>query len=155
MTSFPVPVSIDLTAALISYLEPLMAGVVGTTVPNPRPDRFVVLSVAPRDRESLVLDESLVTCEVYGVRDIETEERARILQALILNWEGTQEGATIIYRAHASGPKWLPDPDTDLPRYVVTATITYRASLYLSTAAPSTPVSIEPVDTDYAALITN
>ena len=133
MTAFPIPASIDLAGAIIDYLSPLV-GIVDTTVPNPRPSRFTVVSVSTMSREDVVLDESLVTLECYGPSELASSELGRIAQAAMLNWESNPGGGAVIYRVRMGGLRWLPDPDGDLPRHILTGNVWHRANLSLSTS---------------------
>ena len=119
-----------LTAGLATLPGHLAAPVVGE-VPNPRPERFVVVSMAGgpgRTAANPVVDRAAVTVEAWAdhrewANDLATDARAVLLDSVGSFVDGVQ-----MYRVEDSGtPVPLPDPlDSGQHRVTFTVVATVR-----------------------------
>ena len=108
---------------LLDTLPALGLGVpVGTTVPDPRPARFVRLLDSGSERITLVHRDSRVTAEVWNAGG----EAAAVLDAERVHdaldaWELVPD-----FDGWPSSPYAQPDPDTGIARVVMTCIVRHR-----------------------------
>lgn len=113
-------------AQLATYLDPSIA--VGNLVPNPRPDRFVVVRRSGGTRVTLVTEAAQVTVDCYGNGQPDAEDVAQAARAVIFAMGGARStNGTDIYRVDdVGGPADAPDPLSDQPRVLFSAALHVR-----------------------------
>lgn len=121
----------DLVGSVIIWMRPLVTPVpVVARVPRERPESFLVVHRLGGPRVPPVIDNPTVGLEAWG----KTQDQAWALiqqgRALIWSLQGGTVNGIAVYRVEEfAGPAWLPDPDTDTPRYTVTLSIRHREHL--------------------------
>jgi hypothetical protein len=93
---------------------------VGSMVPTTRPTTFVRVMRVGGVRRNLVTDEATITVEAWAA----TEQAAHDLSQLCRAHLYAMPGGGSVYRVtEIGGPAFLPDPDSDLPRFSFTAAV--------------------------------
>jgi metal-dependent amidase/aminoacylase/carboxypeptidase family protein len=101
--------------------------VVGTRVPNPRPDTLVVVRRIGGARRNLVVDSATLSIEAWAATEEDAHDLAQYTRAVLHAARNTNQGGIAIYDIQEfAGPALLPDPDTESPRYVQTVEIGTR-----------------------------
>ena len=95
---------------------------VSTTVPKPRPARFVRLMSSGSERLTLVHRETRITAEVWNAAGV--AEAARDAEAVYMALDGWD--LVPPFDGWPSGPYPQPDPTTGTPRYVMTCAVRHR-----------------------------
>jgi hypothetical protein len=109
-------VVIDLLAA--AFDERDETAPVEPRVPNPRPDRFVVVRRTGGTSRAVVIDDPQITVEAWGTDDADAHDLAQLCRGLLHAAEGTVVDTVAVYRvAEVSGPGNLPDPESNHARY--------------------------------------
>lgn len=117
------PVNVE--AALVAYLRPVLSVQVGTRVPASRPDRFVVLSRAGGQTSNLVQSEPRVLVECWGATDAEAWALVRDTWAAVADTDGRALTQGVwVARVELTEPVNYPDDATASPRYQFIATLT-------------------------------
>ena len=117
----------DAEKVVIDYLTAVLDAPVHHAIPNPRPDRFVVVRRAGGPMLNLVADNGMLTIEGYGngrtdARDIHDEARSYV-RAM----RGTTVGGVPIYRVNeVGGAVFLPDPASTQARFTSTVHVAMR-----------------------------
>lgn len=83
--------------------------------------QVVILRVAGTD------DDCLIQFDVWGGTKAEAADVAASLASDLTALAGYTDGGVRLHDAAWSGTRWLPDPTTDRPRYIVEATVTATA----------------------------
>lgn len=116
-------------ALLHSHLEPLLGVPVVSRVPKVRPDRFVRVVRTGGTKRSLIMDAPMVVFEAWGVDEIDAEQLLALTRAHVHAMPGHYAAGEWVYRVREiAGPQAYPDPITESPRYVFTATIGVRGN---------------------------
>lgn len=124
----------DATAVLVSFLRTELAArsdsaTVGSRVPNPRPDRFVLVRRVGGPALNRVADNATVTIECWDLAAEDAHDLAQLCRALVHSLPGSERSGTPIYRVtELAGPGELPDPLSDHPRYTVTMQVAMRGT---------------------------
>jgi hypothetical protein len=115
-------IPVDIEAAVIAYLTPLMADAyVSTDVPVPAPAKVVQVILTGGSRTNLVNDAFQITISVEDDDKTIASQYSRTAFALMLAAGGTQAGSVFVRQTQNVGiPQYLPDPDTQRPRYLCT-----------------------------------
>lgn len=127
MIGFP-----DVEDLLVRYLSeqlPLYndTATAHTQIPNPRPDRFVVVPRVGGPLRNLVVDEPTIGVECWAVTPVLAFSLARLVRALLGALPGqTVAGVPFYTYAEFTGPTNLPDPESGQARYILTAALTVR-----------------------------
>lgn len=115
----PIVLFPDARTALIDRVEADAAsfGLSGLTVssmiPNPRPERFVVIDRTGGPRRDLIVDEAQLTIDCWAADDVKAHDLAEIVRGIIGAAAGTATGGVQFYRIdELAGPQHLPDPDS-------------------------------------------
>jgi hypothetical protein len=123
----------DLAGSLIVWLrtQPAMAGVtIVGRVPRTYPDKLVVIKRGGGIWDWPVVDTPTIEVEVWALTETAAYELAGDVRALIHSLQGGAINNVAVYRVDEfSGPAWLPDPNTDKPRFVTTYSIRHREHL--------------------------
>lgn len=125
----------DATAVVIAWLDQNVAQPVSHTAPKPRPSAFVTVA-RTGGVASGVLDNALITVEVWAASAAAAGSLAQTVRALVLAMSGRVVGTAAIGAvSEASGPQDLPDPDSKQARSTFTAQVPVRGSHFTPTSA--------------------
>lgn len=122
----------DVEDLLVTYLtgEYALRGEtasVHTAVPNPRPDRFVLVPRLGGQRLGLVVDAPTIGLETWALTDGQAASLMGLTRALIGALPGQALAGHQIYGVEEfAGPGNLPDPLSTHGRYVYTVSIRIR-----------------------------
>jgi hypothetical protein len=121
----------DLAGSLIVWLRPQLTGVtIVGRVPRIYPDRLVVIKRGGGVFDWPVTDTPMVEVEVWDLTETAAYQLAASVRARIHSLQGGALNGVAIYRVDEfGGPAWLPDPNTDKPRWVFTLSIRHRENL--------------------------
>jgi hypothetical protein len=127
----PTLVAPDTVGLVIGWLSGLMTEPVSSSVPNPRPDAFLVVKNLGGPGRSVISDRPTISVEAWS----DTARNALLLaqQARGHLWDMASRviGSQTVYSVTDIGsPGDLPDPDSAQPR----ATFTVEVRLRLATA---------------------
>lgn len=120
MTSWP-----DVEARLVGYLAEALPVSVSTRVPNPRPSRFVRVWRTGGPVTLRVMDRPVVTVEAWGADEVGAHDLAEQARSLLL--DGARRRTAGLHTVAVQSMYSDPDPDTGIPRYTITATVSVRA----------------------------
>lgn len=102
---------------------------VGTLVPNPRPDRLVVVQRTGGARLNLVADEPTVTVDAWAPTADEAQGIAQRCRAHLHALRGSTVAGVAVYRVQElAGPQNLPDPLSSSPRYTFAVSLALRGT---------------------------
>jgi hypothetical protein len=102
---------------------------VRSKVPNPRPTRFVRVLRTGGPRVNIVTDSAQITVEAWAASDHDAHDLAQAARAVLNSLEGTvTSGATVYGINEFSGPAYLPDPESEQPRYTWSASVNVRGA---------------------------
>lgn len=100
---------------------------VGSVIPDPRPDEFVVIRRVGGLREFPVVDNPTLTVEAYSQTEQDAHDLLQLARAALFAAEGeTHAGHQVYLVTDVGGPAALPDPETDQPRYTSTVALKTR-----------------------------
>lgn len=123
----------DVEAALADHLATQLSAhgdtapvVIG--VPNPRPARFVRLVRVGGSQSNLVTDRPRIVAECWADVGVDAAALATKVRALINATAPGYMEAMWVDRVIDVGMAFLPDPDTGIPRYLVTAELHVRGA---------------------------
>lgn len=110
---------------VIGFLNPLVTARVTTQVPNPRPDSFVQVRRTGGAALNRVVERAQITVTAWAKDESAAESLALTCRSALLFdhvdmplVRGVTESGGLYYN---------PDPDTGLPRYTFTVSLTVRA----------------------------
>ena len=116
----------DATYVVVSHLADTLAVPVYSKVPTVRPATFVVVRRVGGVRRNEVTDEPMVTVECWASKDADAADLAALARAYVDGMAGETIEGTAVYRVtDIAGPAYLPDPESDMPRY----TFTFQAAM--------------------------
>lgn len=105
-----------------TYLAGSIALPVSTTVPKPRPARFLRLQSGGSQPRTLVHRDTLLTVECWNAAgEAAAAADAELVYAALDAW-----ALVPAFDGWRSGPYPQPDPDTGTPRYVMTCVVRHR-----------------------------
>lgn len=115
---------------LAVYLRDVLGEQVENTVPNPRPDRFIVVRRVGGPRETMVSDAASVAVEGWDKDgNAEAHDLAALARAWILALPGEVIDGTPVYKVEEiAGPANLPDPLSDHHRWTFTVAVHLRGT---------------------------
>lgn len=119
-------ISADAEAAAITYLSTELAarGVtadVSVQVPDVMPEKMVQVTLTGGTRENMITDRPQLTVECSAGSTIEASDLARLCHGLMLSAAGTSVGGLWVRKVEeVGGIQFLPDPDTNQPKYLFT-----------------------------------
>jgi hypothetical protein len=124
----------DSAAVATTFLTAQLAGIhVGTVIPKIRPASFVLVRRLGGVQRNRVVDEALLGVECWAATDAAAHDLAQQCRALLHSLEGSYVGSVWVYRiTEAGGPSDLPDPLSDVPRYVFSLAIAVRGAAVAS-----------------------
>jgi len=124
----------DVEALFQSYLTAELGNrgdtaTVHTAVPNPRPNRFVLVPRLGGQRRNTVVDDATIGVECWAATNGQAQALAQLVRALIHAAQGTTLAGVQIYRVQEfAGPARLPDPESHQARYVLTVSVSVRGT---------------------------
>jgi len=116
----------DVEGAAIAYLtaELTSRGItadVSVQVPDVMPAKMVRVSLTGGTRANVVTDRPQLTVECWAGSTVEASELARLCHGLMLAAGGTSAGGIWVRKVEeVGGVQFLPDPDTNSPKYLFT-----------------------------------
>lgn len=111
----------DATLVVVSHLDENLTPPVYSKVPTTRPASFVVVRRVGGVRRNEVTDEPMLTVECWASTDEAAADLAALAFAHIDDMPGQTIEGTPVYRiTDVSGPQYLPDPESQQPRYSFT-----------------------------------
>jgi hypothetical protein len=117
----------DAERLVIDYLTPLVGVPVSLTVPNPRPAAFVTVQRVGGARLNLVADDPTLAIEAWAASPTAAKAVLGVARAHLLAMGRQAVDGVPVYRvAELGGPAYLPDPDSDQPRYTLTVQVALR-----------------------------
>jgi len=117
------------TRAVIEAISPVDGVTVFSRPQNPRPSEQVVIRRVGGTARDLVTDAPLFTVEAWA-QDDERAERLCNLARFALHSlpRSSSLGVPFYTVVEIAGPAFLPDPETDLPRYSCTVQVALRGA---------------------------
>lgn len=114
----PVVAFPDAVLVVIDYLREKMPDLmVGSRVPEDRPSQFVRVRRTGGLRRTLVNDRPRIDFQCWARTEEEAETLMSRVRAYTLAMAGTR-GTTTVYRVReVGGPQWMPDNESNQPRY--------------------------------------
>lgn len=116
----------DVEGAAITYLTAGLTaqGItadVSVQVPDVMPAKMVRVSLTGGSRANMVTDRPQLTVECWAGSTVDASELARVCQGLMHAAGGTSVGDIWVRKVEeVGGVQFLPDPDTNSPRYLFT-----------------------------------
>lgn len=103
---------------------------VASRVPNPRPDKFVLVRRLGGPRLNVAVDNPMLGIECWDLEDDGAISLAQLVRGIVLAMPGAiGTPAVAVYDVgEVSGPQLLPDPTSDHPRAVFTVSVALRGS---------------------------
>ena len=117
----------DATFVVVSHLTDALTVPVYSQVPSSRPASFVVVRRVGGVRRNEVTDEPMLTIECWAMKPEQAADLAATARAHVDAMAGETIEGTAVYRVtDIAGPAFLPDPDSDMPRYSFTVSAAMR-----------------------------
>ena len=93
-----------------------------TTVPDPRPGRFLRLMLSGSERRTIVHRDTRITIECWNsAGEAAAAHDAELVYMAMDAWDLVPD-----FDGFPSGPYTQPDPETGTPRYVMTCLVRHR-----------------------------
>lgn len=124
----------DIEDILVGYLQAELTNrgdtaAVHVSVPNPRPDRFVLVPRVGGPRRNLVVDSPTIAVEAWAATPKQAHDLCQLVRGLLHAAAGSVIGGTPIYRVDEfAGPANLPDPASQQARYILTVSVSCRGA---------------------------
>lgn len=99
---------------------------VATKFPTSPKRLFVRVSRTGGGMRDIAYDQPTLLFECYGDTEPNTERFAALVRGLVLAWAGLSDAVTRV--RDGGGLAFLPDPDTNKPRYQFAAQVAVKAS---------------------------
>lgn len=115
----------DIEGVIITHLQSVLESThVSTKVPVPRPTRMVKVTRVGGNKIRLNAESAMVTFQCWEADSVKASELARLARAYIHALDGETVNGVWIYRViDVGGPAFVPDPETDTPRYQFTVSL--------------------------------
>lgn len=135
----PTPVVIfpDPVARAIAYLSPYFSldTWISQDVPADRADEMIIITdTGGAGVYDHVFDETRLTVDVWATDSVRASEMARTVYALLRAWPGQERD--VYMRRGWSRPRYFPDDETRIPRYVLTVQLAFRGATVEVNLAP-------------------
>jgi hypothetical protein len=102
---------------------------VRSRVPSTRPAQFVLVFRTGGPRVGVVTDAAQLTIEAWAANDADAHDLAQACRAILGSLEGAVVGGvTVIKVIPFGGPGYLPDPQSDQPRYSWSESVVVRGA---------------------------
>lgn len=109
------------------YIESATGITAVTVVPSSRPPRFVRTVRTGGFRRDIVTDVARLTFECWNAKKVDAERDCQAVRAALDNLRGkTLDGVKVHEVSEIAAPADSPDPDSAVPRYVMTHEIALR-----------------------------
>lgn len=90
-------------------------------------DTFLLVRRVGGTHHDRVVDDASLTIEAWAPTDTEAHDLCQMARAYLHDLVGTVVDGVRIYQvSEFAGPAWLPDPDSEHPRYTMTAQVQTR-----------------------------
>lgn len=125
----------DIEAVIHAYLPPLLSELdatvpVVTRLPASLPARFIQVVLDGGTRRNRITDSQTVTVRGWGRDKVDSRTLAGLAYAgLMAMPEHASSSAAIRRAVSIGGPAWLPDPETNRPRYQATVSLDLRPEI--------------------------
>lgn len=117
----------DAAQHVANYLRPFLAVPTVAKVPNPRPTTFVTVQRVGGNDRNLVVDSATLDVQCWAGADYIAHDLAQTSWAYLRAAEGGYVDGVFCYRCDTiGGPAYLPDPDSQQPRYVLAVSLSFR-----------------------------
>lgn len=114
-------------AMAVAFLDPAFVVPVRTTVPDPRPAKFVTVRRQGGVAVNPVTDGALLTVEAWAEDEYDAEALLQAVRRKLHEWPYATQGPHAVYRViEVGGPANLPDPDSEQPRYTMLVQVLIR-----------------------------
>jgi len=125
-------VPVDVEAAVVSYLTPLLVDAyVSTDIPETVPPKVVQILLTGGQRTNMVNDVFQITVSCEDDDKAVASQLGRTVWALMMGADGKAVGGIYVRQTENVGiPQYLPDPDSKRPRYV--ATVRWHSRPYVA-----------------------
>ncbi len=118
----------DTVAVTCDYLRAGLVGVaVAAKVPDPRPSALVVVERAGGPSQGL-WEIARLAIQAWGTTPEQAADTVGACRDLLGRMKGVRGGFTVYGVTEFGGPNWVPDPETQLPRYLFTVEARFRAN---------------------------
>lgn len=116
----------DVEEMLLNFFPSYTDATIVTTVPKPRPSRFVRLWRNGGAAANRILDRPMVTIEGWSTDSVDAHEITAACRMALL--EHSSLLPLVRGVDEITGPYWIPDPESETPRYRFTMQLTVRAA---------------------------
>lgn len=122
----------DAEAVTVAYLNEALTACgdtakAATMIPNPRPDRLVKVTRTGGVRASVGHELAQVTIECWDVNGPAAADLARLVRGHISALHVVDDDIVAAFAREIGGPVFLPDPQTNLPRYRMTVQLVLKS----------------------------
>lgn len=120
----------DAEALTVQYLLTVGTGAhISSDVPDPRPDLLVTVLRAGGTRRNLISDSPMLIVQAWASTKGAAHDLCQLVRAHIHAMAGTKVNGVWAYKVtEVGGPAYLPDPDTNTPRYQITVQLHLRGT---------------------------
>lgn len=120
----------DAEALTVQHLKAaLTTAHISSDVPAPLPDPLVTIQRVGGPRQNLVTDGAVLIIQAWSKDKATAHDLCMLARAHIHAMPGTTVGSTWVYKVtEVGGPGYLPDPDTNTPRYQFTVQLRTRGT---------------------------
>lgn len=117
----------DIEDALRIHLDSILTEPVSVGTPPERPAAFVALKRIGGPRKNLVTDSPTVQFECFAATGSAAHDLSKSVRGRVHALTGESISGILVTRVQEfAGPANLPDPESDQPRYVFTASLDVR-----------------------------
>lgn len=120
----------DAEEVAVKHLMAVLTGVhVSTDVPSPRPAQLVTVLRAGGTRRSLIADSPILIFQAWASNKPDAFDLVKLARAHVHAMPGSFVNDVWVYRVdEVAGPGYMPDPDTNTPRYQFTVQMHLRGT---------------------------
>lgn len=124
----------DVEAMLVAHLGTELSArgdtaTVHTAVPKDRPGRFVIVPRVGGVARNIVIDEATIATESFAKTEGRAHDLCQLVRALMRAMAGQVIGGVTVGAVNdVGGPAKLPDPVSQQPRYIYTASVQTRGT---------------------------
>ena len=122
----------DIVAVLIVWLRTQLAvgKKVGAKVPDGPRGQFVLLRRVGGTWDRPVIDQASIAVEAWGATEAQAHDLCQEVRRLLHSRQGTAVSGVRIYVVEEfSGPAYLPDPESEEPRFTMTLNVRHREEM--------------------------
>jgi hypothetical protein len=120
----------DAEAVAVQHLLTVLTDVhVSTDVPSTRPSQFVTVERAGGVRRNLISDSAVLIIQAWADNKPDAYDLVKLVRAHVHAMPGAFVDGVWVYRVdEIAGPGYVPDPDTNTPRYQFTVQLHLRGT---------------------------